>query len=177
MLSFVNAHFHVWDTSLRRYPWLDAEDCAHLPRTYAGQEWVSDTTGLPLLAAVHVQAEADHELDPLDEVHWVASLPLGTPVVQVAYADLRSPDLGELLDRLAAHPRVRGVRQEAWFDLGSTRADIPDVDLMADPLWRQGLNLLAPRALSFDLLVWAHQLEQAASISGPPPTSSASTPS
>jgi predicted TIM-barrel fold metal-dependent hydrolase len=56
------------------------------------------------------------------------------------------------------------VRQEAWFDLGSTRADIPDVDLMADPLWRQGLNLLAPRALSFDLLVRGHQLGTAADV-------------
>lgn len=63
-----------------------------------------------------------------------------------------------------------GVRQEAWFDPASTRADIPREDLLSNPAWQEGYRALAEFGLSFDLLVWPAQLPQAAAIAAETPT-------
>jgi predicted TIM-barrel fold metal-dependent hydrolase len=84
--------------------------------------------------------------------------------VCVGYADLRDPDLEAVLDRHGEHALFRGIRQEAWFDPASKRADVPRENLLDDPAWAAGLQRLARRGLTFDLLVWASQLDQAAGI-------------
>jgi predicted TIM-barrel fold metal-dependent hydrolase len=73
------------------------------------------------------------------------------------------------LSRHCAYPLARGVRQEAWFDPVSTRADIPREDLLSDPAWQEGYRRLADFGLSFDLLVWPDQLPQAATIAADTP--------
>jgi predicted TIM-barrel fold metal-dependent hydrolase len=79
----------------------------------------------------------------------------------VAYADLRAPDLDELLTRHREFGIVTGIRQEAWFDPTSKRADILSEDLLSDRNWRAGYRRLAHYGLSFDLLVWPWQLPAA----------------
>jgi predicted TIM-barrel fold metal-dependent hydrolase len=120
---------------------------------------------------VHVQAEVDHALDPVAETAWVSTLAeearsagLPGPLACVVYADLRAADLRDVLARHLRFPLTRGVRQEAWFDPVSTRADIPREDLLGDPAWREGYAALADFGLSFDLLVWPSQLPQAAEL-------------
>ena len=123
-----------------------------------------------------MQAEVDHQLDPVAETAWIASLAeqarasgLPAPLACVVYADLRAANVGEVLSRHSRYALARGVRQEAWFDPASTRADIPRDDLLADPAWREGYRLLATYGLSFDLLVWPAQLPKAAAIAADVP--------
>jgi predicted TIM-barrel fold metal-dependent hydrolase len=110
------------------------------------------------------------------ETAWVATLAeeataagLPGPVACVVYAYLRAADVREVLARHCRHPLTRGVRQEAWFDPASTRADIPCEDLLSDPAWQEGYRALAEFGLSFDLLVWPAQLPQAAAIAANAP--------
>lgn len=164
---FVDAHVHVWDAALLSYPWL--EDPALLDlfgARYLPADLARDADGLPRVASVHVQAEMDHDADPVAETAWLAGLRAasGFPEACVGYADLRARDLGKTLDRHAAFPFFRGIRQEAWFDPQSTRADIPRENMLLDPAWARGVAELARRNLSFDLLVFAHQLDKAAAI-------------
>jgi predicted TIM-barrel fold metal-dependent hydrolase len=84
-------------------------------------------------------------------------------------ADLRSPDLHTILARHCEHQLTRGVRQEAWFDPNSRRADIPRQNLLHDPAWRHGYGTLAQFELSFDLLVWPHQLSDATALAATAP--------
>jgi predicted TIM-barrel fold metal-dependent hydrolase len=105
------------------------------------------------------------------ETDWLASLAeeasasgLRGPSVCVVYADLRASDLGDVLSRHCRFPLTRGVRQEAWFNPASTRADIPLENLLSDTAWQAGYRLLEGFGLSFDLLVWPAQLPQAASL-------------
>ena len=164
---FIDAHLHVWDADRLVYPWLadpavrDALGARYLPLDLA-----RDAAGLPLEATVHVQAEMDHAVDPAIETKWLAELrgDSGFPDVCVGYADLTASDLGMVLDRHQDHPFFRGIRQEAWFDPHSIRADIPRHNMLDDPRWETGLKELARRSLSFDLLIFAHQLAQAKSI-------------
>jgi predicted TIM-barrel fold metal-dependent hydrolase len=91
------------------------------------------------------------------------------PLACVVYADLRAADVHNVLSRHCRYPLTRGVRQEAWFDPASRRADIPREDLLSDPAWQEGYRALAEFGLSFDLLVWPAQLPRAATIAAGTP--------
>lgn len=111
----------------------------------------------------------DHADDPVRETVWLDSFrrksdparPL--PTVAVGYADLTQPDLPDVLDRHQAFDYSRGVRQEAWYDAASSERGLEhDLDLLRHPDLAKGLEELARRGLTFDLLVYAHQLRLAA---------------
>lgn len=160
---FVDTHLHFWQLGHLPYPWLADPGTEALRHDYLPANLAADAAGLDLQATVHVQAEVDHAVDPVEETAWLASLD-GAPTVCVGYADLRAPDVDDVLARHQEYALFRGIRQEAWFDPESTRADVPTYDLLADPAWAAGLRRLAARELSFDLLVWTHQLERAAAV-------------
>lgn len=165
----IDAHFHLWDLERFVYPWLRSPGAENLQWSYVLDDWSADTSGVDVVAAVHVQAEMDHSHDPVAETAWLDSLTSGgpdlrTPLVCVGYADLRVPDLDEILDRHSEFELFRGVRQEVWFDPDSVRADVPRTNLLDDPRWAAGLRQLDKRGLTFDLLAWPSQLEQAARI-------------
>lgn len=167
----VDTHLHLWDLDRHRYPWLDDAGSAELRHNYLVPDWRADAAGVDVAATVHVQAELDHAGDPVAETTWLAALAAAAgadgvpvPTVCVAYADLRAPDLDEVLDRHQRTGLLRGIRQMAWYDPGSRKADVPRRNLLDDPRWVAGLDRLAARGLSFDLQVWPHQLDQAATI-------------
>jgi len=165
--GFVDTHLHLWDLDRYRYPWLGDAGCEPLRHNYLVADWRSDAAGVNIAATVHVQAELDHARDPVVETAWLASLSTnGTrvPTVCVGYADLRAPHLDDVLDRHQGHALFRGIRQLAWYDPRSDRADVPRYNLLDDPSWVAGLDRLAARGLSFELQVWPHQLDQAAEI-------------
>jgi Predicted metal-dependent hydrolase of the TIM-barrel fold len=166
--AIVDAHVHFWELDRFHYPWLADPGAEGLNHDYLPADLAADIGELPVRAIVHVQAEMDHALDPAAETAWLASLKEagspGAPTVCVGYADLRSPDLPDVLDRHEQFELFRGIRQEAWFDPQSQRADIPRINLLDDPAWQRGLDELERRGLTFDLLVWPAQLEQAAAI-------------
>ena len=173
----IDTHVHHWDLARFRYPWLDDATFADIRGTYLPADYRGELAGVPVEGWVHVQAEVDHQLDPVAETAWIASLAdearaadLPGPLACVVYADLRASNLDELLSRHCRYPLARGVRQEAWFDPTSTRADIPRDDLLADRAWQEGYGLLATFGLSFDLLVWPAQLPTAAAIAADVPS-------
>lgn len=169
MAPIIDTHVHFWDLTRFRYPWLESDEVAHLRKNYLPADYVRDISGIDVAGFVHVQAELDHALDPVEETAWLASLEAeGTehlpPMVCIGYADLRHSKLDELLARHVGYGFTRGIRQEAWFDNASTRADIPRENLLSDPAWLAGLARLANHDLAFELLVWPHQLDQASKI-------------
>lgn len=164
--AFIDTHIHLWDLDRLPYPWLDCEEAAPLRSNYLPAHLLAGAQGLDLLATVHVQAEVDHAVDPAAETRWLEELRIetGVPAVSIGYADLRAPDLEAVLDRHCAVPSFRGIRQEAWYDPDSERADMPRENFLDDPRWAEGLAVLARRKLSFDLFVWHYQLDQARRI-------------
>lgn len=167
----IDAHVHHFDLERFRYPWLDHAEFAELRRDYSPEQYRDDVRDVGLEGWVHVQAEVDHASDPVRETEWVAGLAeragaagLTGPLACVVYADLRDPALERVLERHCAHPLTRGVRQEAWFDPESTRADIPREDMLTDPAWVRGYRTLADFGLTFDLVALPRQADQAAAI-------------
>ena len=161
----VDSHLHFLDLGRFDYPWIAGSGLEFLRDGYLPHDWQADVGELDLLAGVHVQAEVDHATDPVRETAWLATLPEPVaPMAYVAYADLRAPDLDDVLERHRAFAPMRGIRQEAWFDPASTRADLPRENMLLDPAWRAGLARLPEHELSFDLFVWHHQLAYAADV-------------
>ena len=167
----IDTHVHHFDLERFRYPWLEDPEFAELRRDYEPAQYRADAGDAGLEGWVHVQAEVDHEADPVDETAWVTALAQRAsaagetaPLACVVYADLRDPEVERVLERQCAYPLTRGVRQEAWSDPASTRADIPREDLLGDPDWGRGYRCLEDFGLSFDLLVFPRQLQQAAAV-------------
>jgi predicted TIM-barrel fold metal-dependent hydrolase len=174
--AMIDTHVHHWDLELFRYPWLDDPDFEDLRKDYFPADYRADAAEAAVEGWVHIQAEVDHQRDPVAETEWVASLAeegsaFGAPgpLACVVYADLRDDDVHDVLSRHCRYSLTRGVRQEAWFDPASTRADIPREDLLNDPAWREGYRALAEFGLSFDLLVRPAQLPQAAAVAAETP--------
>src|SRR5262249_25361796 len=172
----IDTHVHHLDLERFRYPWLDDDEFDVLRSNYLPDDYRADAIGARLEGWVHVQAEVDHAIDPVEETAWVSGLAdkagvkgLPGPLAWVVYADLRAEDLEQVLASHVESPLTRGVRQEAWFDPASSRADVPRVDLMSDPAWREGYLELAGFGLSFDLLVWPSQLPNAVALAAEVP--------
>ena len=167
----IDTHVHHWALSSFRYPWLEDRAFDDLRYDYLPADYRADTADTPVEGWVHIQAEVEHQLDPVKETAWIAGLAEETsasgmagPLACAVYADLRAPNVRDVLSRHCSFRLTRGVRQEAWFDPASSRADIPREDLLSDPAWQEGYRSLAEFGLSFDLLVWPHQLQQAAAF-------------
>jgi predicted TIM-barrel fold metal-dependent hydrolase len=172
----IDTHVHHLDLQRFRYPWLGDAQFVALRSEYLPDDYRADVAESGVQGWIHVQAEVDHATDPVRETEWISELAdrahagnVPGPVGCVVYADLRAPDLEDVLARHLRHPLTRGVRQEAWFDPGSDRADIPRENLLGDPRWRAGYARLAEFGLSFDLLVWPGQLAAARALAAEAP--------
>ncbi len=173
---FIDTHHHLWDLENNPYPWL-VEPIDHFVGDYSTirKSWLIDdlhkaSINLDLLKSVHVQAEWDHDGDPVDETAWlqgVADDPesKGMPNAIVAYANLSDPNVEATLERHAAYTNWRGIRHMLnWSDKQPNFCFAEAGGLMSDPQWREGFKLLSSFGGSFDLQVWPWQLQEAAKL-------------
>ena len=119
------------------------------------------------MKSVHVQANVD-PADPVAETAWLESVAAapgshGLPTAIVGYVDFLRPDVEAWLDRHAAHPRMRGIRQvlNRHPDPVLNRADR---DFLSDESWRRNLGLLRRHGWSFDAQVYWHQMPSLADL-------------
>jgi predicted TIM-barrel fold metal-dependent hydrolase len=169
----IDPHHHLWDPPRTRHRWLldagagsFAGDLSQLQKPYLVEDYLADLGGRGLERSVHVQAEWDHEDDPVAETRWLQSLAdeHGFPHGIVAYADLSRPDAGEVLAEHARHANVRGIRQIVNWHADPSKTYVDRPDLLTDPDWRRGYAELVRNGLSFDLQCYPPQLADAADL-------------
>ncbi|MFF7521673.1 amidohydrolase family protein [Streptomyces pseudovenezuelae] len=153
----IDAHHHLWELDRRPQPWLDDPGLALISRTFTpGDLRFTATTpiaGRHLHGTVVVQCMPD-----VPETQDLLALAEQEPLIEavVGWADLTSPAIGEVLDRLLAGPGGGYLRSLRHLVQGET-----------DPSWLQrpdverGLAVVGDRGLSYDVLVHSHQLDQA----------------
>ena len=174
--ELIDTHHHLWDLENNPYPWL-TEPIDHFVGDYSAirNSWlISDlhagAKNVPLVKSVHVQAEWDHNLDPVGETTWlqcVADDPdsQGMPNAIVGFANLSDPDVESILERHASHANWRGIRHMLnWSDDKVNFRFAESGGLMSDRQWRKGFELIGKFGGSFDLQVWPWQLEEAAKL-------------
>ena len=138
----IDAHFHVWRIARGDYDWLVGEDAA-LRRDFSMTDWVAAGAATPVRAGVLVQAA------PTDaETEYVLSVAREHPDLVagvVGWVDLAADDAAARVERLAAQPRVVGLRP--WLQA------IPDPDWILAPAVTRGLAAIESADLVYEALV------------------------
>ncbi|WP_306119050.1 MULTISPECIES: amidohydrolase family protein [unclassified Roseitalea] len=169
-MSVVDAHFHVWRRS--DLPWLEGPmqprifgPYEPIRRDYPISEYLGDIEATDVSRAVYVQANWPPERAG-DEVAWVSSLAgeTGWPHAIVAYADMTVDDVRPALDALAQWPLVRGIRQQFHWHENELYRFASSPDLCRDGTVRRNIAALADHGWSFDLQVFAGQMDGACEL-------------
>ena len=161
MIGIVDAHHHIWRRA--DLPWLQGPMVPRIfgpyepiLRDYPIEEYVADLDGAGVEKSVYVQTNWA-KAGAVDEVAWVQATAdaHGWPHAIVGYADLLDDAVGEVLERQAAFPLMRGVRMQLHWHANPQYRFAPTPDLMDAPAFRRNLRRLAAYGWSFDLQVFA----------------------
>lgn len=160
----VDAHHHLWNLRENSYPWLAArgphpmfgEDYDILRQDYLIGDFLADISDLPIRASVHLQADHDPS-DAVRESRWLAQIASspgskGFPHAIVGYADFFDPNAAAVLEKHAAVPAVKGIRQTLHHRQGQP---------LENATWLGNFKLLAVHGFSFDLQVFPRQSQHA----------------
>jgi predicted TIM-barrel fold metal-dependent hydrolase len=171
-LEVVDPHIHLWDLWTRIYPHFEKPSPdgsnAAICRSYLLEEYLGEGKAeVRVVGAVHVEA---FPTDPVKETATLAKVAEKSPVpiVIASYGDLTSPDFPAQLDKHAAFPIFRGIRQIVnQHDNPQRSYGVPD--RMSHANFLNGLRELGRRGLTFDLQLYPHQMEQAAALAARAP--------
>ncbi|RMD91053.1 MAG: amidohydrolase [Alphaproteobacteria bacterium] len=166
----IDAHHHIW--LQKDLPWLLGPEQPRIfgryepiRRDYTIAEYLDDIAGTGIEKSVYVQANWAPNW-AADEAAWVQSVAdeHGWPHAIVAYADFTVPDVRPQLEKLAAYPLMRGIRQQFHWHENPLYRFAPRPDLPADPTVRKNIARLADFGWSFDLQVFPSQMADAAGL-------------
>jgi L-fuconolactonase len=147
----IDAHQHFWRYSPRTHAWIE-ESMGVLKRDFLPEDL------RPLLAAGgYAGAVAVQAATTVEETDWLLDLADAHPFIAgvVGWVDLCAPDVAGVLDRLVTRRKLRGVRH-------ILQSEPEDFSRRAD--FRRGIAALVPRGLTYDILIYPHQLAAAADL-------------
>lgn len=147
---FVDTHFHSFDLTHDRlaYDWL-APGASHpdlgdidaiKSQKYLVENFLAESRHSNVVKAVHVEADISSG-NPVMETAWLSEAAdrTGFPLAIVADADLKDPDVEQVLEGHAQYPQVRGIRD---FSYG---------DYLVEDTFRRGYALLERYGMLFDM--------------------------
>ena len=171
MDKIIDSHHHLW--RIDDLPWLQGPmipriygpyDAIH--RDYLLDELHQESAPHGVSGTVYIQCGWPPD-DAAGETRWIQSLAdgSGTPMGIIGWADLADPDLGALLDAHSESANFRGIRQMLNFHAnGQYCAAGVTATTMLDKAWRRGFAALAERGLIFELMIFPHQMADAAKL-------------
>jgi L-fuconolactonase len=144
----IDSHQHFWRYSPKSHAWLD-DGMAGLRRDFMPRDLAPELRQAGFDAAVAVQA-----VQSLGETQFLLELARENPFIVgvVGWVDLRSRSLEATLAELSEQELFKGVRH-------IVQSEPPG--FLSDPAFRAGAALLRDFELTYDVLVYAHQLPEA----------------
>lgn len=168
-LRIVDAHHHLWDLNHIPYPWLRDRpvgpsicgDVTPITDNFTLDRYKSGFGRHQVVKSVHVEAGAE-PASAVDETVWLQKIAdeHGYPHAIVAKVEMHRPDAQAVIERHVAYPNVRGIRQMINWHTDLSKVYAPE-NYLDHALWRENFGLLARYGLSFDLQIYAGQMEQA----------------
>jgi L-fuconolactonase len=145
----IDAHHHLWRYKPAEYPWM-GEGMETLRRDYLVDDLQQVAHPAGVSGTIVVQAR-----QTIAETEWLSDLASPSSLILgvVGWAPLTSPELAPLLERLAALPKIKGMRHILH--------DEPDPQYMLRSDFQRGLSLLKNHGLRYDLLIFESHLPQA----------------
>jgi predicted TIM-barrel fold metal-dependent hydrolase len=171
-MNIIDAHHHIW--SQEDLPWLAGPMLPRIfgpyesiRRDYPAAEFIDDLTGSSVVKSVYIQANWAPDRAE-DEVAYVqkAADESGWPHGIVGYADLCADDVRPALDRLMGYRLLRGIRMQLHWHENEMYRFARRPDIADDPVFRRNFASLADYDLTFELQVFAGQMESAARLAG-----------
>jgi len=143
----IDSHHHLWKYSKTEYPWIPEESPLAQDQLIPELEAVTSEAGVT--GTVVVQAR-----QVIEESDWLLSLADQTDRIQavVGWVPLIDENAGADLERLAAHPKFKGVRHVLQEE--------PDDYFLSDD-FNRGLAAIPAHGLSYDLLIFQRQFDVA----------------
>jgi predicted TIM-barrel fold metal-dependent hydrolase len=148
-MQIVDTHQHLWDPDMFRYSWL--QSVPSLNRPFRMPDYLEATQGFSLVKSVHLEADVDEPF-MLEETRHLLALAdqSDNPLAGiVACGRPEKDDFRIHLDKIAGHPRLKGIRRVLHTqpdDVGQGKTFVRNIESLAD------------YGLSFDLCVLARQL-------------------
>lgn len=137
----IDAHFHCWELARGDYGWLTPE-LGPIYRDVTVADWQREAAPHGIIGGVLVQAAPTEA-----ETQFLLRQADANPAVLgvVGWVDLLAPDAPERIRRLAAHPKLKGLRPMLQ--------DIADPEWILQPALEPALRAMAECGLVFDALV------------------------
>lgn len=169
-MDIIDAHHHIWHQ--QDLPWLAGPmqprifgPYEAIRRDYPIAEFIEDVSGSGVVKSVYVQANwapdrAENEVAYVQAAADESSFPHAI----VGYADLLADDVRPALDRLKRYPLMRGIRMQLHWHENSALTFATRPDVADDAVFRRNFAALADYGLSFELQVFASQMECAAQL-------------
>ena len=143
----IDSHHHLWNYSAGEYPWIPEGSALAHDQLLPELETVTSETGVTgtiVVQARQVIEESDRLLSLSDQSDLIKAV--------VGWVPLIDGNVGADLERLAAHPKFKGVRHMLQ--------DEPDEYFLREDFHR-GLAQIPDHGLSYDLLVYQRQIPAA----------------
>lgn len=169
-MKIIDAHHHIWRQA--DLPWLLGPTQPRIfgpydaiKRDYPIAEYLDDIAGTGVEKSVYVQVNWAPNWF-VDEVAWVQETAdeTGWPHAIVGYCDMTVRDARPALDKLAEYPLMRGIRQQLHWHENPQYRFAPTPDLCRDPSVQRNIARLADYGWSFDLQVFAGQMQSACEL-------------
>lgn len=145
----IDSHHHFWHYTPDEYGWI-SDDMAALRRHFlpADLKTAIDAAGVDAVISVQARqsvAETEWLLDLASRHDFIAAV--------VGWAPLIDERAGALLDRFAAHPKLKGLRH--------VLQDEPDPRYMLQHRFQRGLREVTRLDLAYDILIYERHLPEA----------------
>ncbi len=148
MTTRIDSHHHFWQYDPVEYAWI-SEAMSSIRRSFGPEDLSQELQTAGLNAAISVQARQS-----LDETWQLLSYAGRNDFIHgvVGWVPLSSPDIKQVLDSVAAHPKLCGVRHVIQ--------DEPDPNFILQEDFNQGVAALRPFHLTYDILIFERHLPQ-----------------
>jgi L-fuconolactonase len=148
----LDSHHHLWRYDPARLPWI-GDGMPVLKRDYVAADLEAALAGSGVERTIVVHAQ-----QRVDETEWMLDVAGAHPRIAgvVGWVPLVEPDVETTLARLAADPRLRGIRHIVH--------DEPDDRFLLRDDFNRGLASLRAFGLVYDLLIFAKHLPHAITV-------------
>jgi L-fuconolactonase len=145
----IDAHQHFWKYDAQAYPWLD-DSMRALQRDFLPEHLkpLLDAAGVDRTIAVQAS-------QTLDETQWLLELADAHSWISgvIGWVDLQSDAVDAQLETIAGRPKLLGIRHVV-------QAEAPG--FLEGHAFRRGVARLERHGLTYDVLIYARQLAEAA---------------
>ena len=177
--KIIDTHMHLCDLTTDNYDWLVGdrpemreilgdEGYAFIKKSFSPQDYVALAAKENIVAAVHLQYEAN---DNLQETRWLTHCAdeAGVPSALVAKVNLSDDDAEAQLSAHCESEYMRGIRMLLTYVEGNAKLSLTDQDYFQNPVWQKQFSLLKKFNLRFDVQIFDSQAAQLAAVASQHP--------